>query len=322
MDKEHVRALMAHVHLLLNHFPTVGMAVGLGLYFFSLLRNSSELKRASLVVFLGLSLLAIPTYVTGNAAQSVICQAKPEDPCLDPNVSKPGIETHESAALIGFAAMELLGAFAWLGLWQYRRSQAVRTWTTAAVVVLSLATFGLMARAANIGGEIRHPEIRDPQAPTAVSHFAREVGLFVTGKTWMWPTCETLHFIGLTLLLGVVLLLDLRMIGVIKGVSYKTLHRLLPWAILGFGVNTATGMLFFVGFPSQYSGNISFYWKLALVLLAGANALYFTLFDDAWELKPGEDAPFRAKAMAMSHLVLWVGVMYFGSMLPFIGDAF
>ena len=313
---------MAHVHLLLNHFPTVGMIVGLGLYVGSLWQKSHDLKRASLLVFLGIALLGIPTYITGNAAQAVICKAKTDDPCLDPNVSKPGIETHESAALVALAVMELLGAFAWLGLWQYRRFSAMRGWNAAAILVLAALTFGLMARAANIGGEIRHPEIRDAQAPTAVSHMAREVGQFVTGNTWMWPTCETLHFIGLTLLLGVVLLLDLRMLGVMKGVSYRTLHRMLPFAILGFGVNAATGMAFFVGFPGQYTGNIAFYWKLALLMLAGVNALYFTLFDETWNLQSGEEAPLRSKAMAISHLVLWAGVMYFGSMLPFIGDAF
>ena len=203
--------------------------------------------------------------------------------------------------------------------------------------MLGLVAFGLVARAANIGGEIRHSEIRTLQQATmpdgkigqvAVEittpegHFARTVGAFVLSLPYGWPSLETLHFIGLSLLIGVVLLIDLRMLGVMKNVSFPALHRLLPWAIIGFGINLTSGMLFFVASPEQYAHNIAFIWKLILMMLAGLNAFYFTLFDEAWVLKPGEEAPFAAKAMAVSAIVLWVGVLYFGSMLPFIGGAF
>ena len=93
--------------------------------------------------------------------------------------------------------------------------------------------------------------------------------MFVTGTKWMWPTCETLHFIGLSLLMGVVLLVDLRMLGFMKSVSFPVLHRLLPWGILGFGINVLTGLLFFIGQPDQYIKSIPFQWKMALVLIAG-----------------------------------------------------
>jgi len=314
---------MAHIHLLLNHFPTVGMVIALGLFIIALLTKSMDLKRAGLVVFVGLALLTIPTYVTGNAASEAICMGNAKDPCMDKNVSRESIQTHESAAMFGLLFMELTGVFAWLGLWQYRRMTKPANWTLGTVLILSLVTFGIMARAANIGGEIRHPEILDaPGAITKGEPLAREIGAFVVGVPWMWPTCETLHFVGLSLLIGVVLLIDLRMLGVMKNVPFPAVHRLLPWGILGFGINTLTGMLFFIGASDQYTQNIAFQWKLILVLLAGANALYFTLFDQAWDLKPGEDAPFTAKFAAASAIVLWVGVMYFGSMLPFIGGAF
>ena len=138
----------------------------------------------------------------------------------------------------------------------------------------------------------------------------------------MWPVCETLHFIGLSLLLGVVLLVDLRMLGVMRNVSFATLHRLLPWGILGFGVNVMTGMMFFIAAPEQYTQNGAFHWKIAFVLIAGANALYFTMFDETWTLGPQDDAPLTAKFAAVSALFLWVAVMFCGSMLPFLGNAF
>jgi hypothetical protein len=81
-------------------------------------------------------------------------------------------------------------------------------------------------------------------------------------------------------------------------------------------------MLFFIATPGQYTENIAFYWKMVLMLVAGGNILALMVFDDAWKLGPGDDAPRLAKLLAGSTLVLWVGVMYFGRMLPFIGNSF
>jgi len=306
---------LTHIHLLLNHFPTIGNIIGGGLFLLSLITKSDDLKRASLVVLLGISLIAIPTYLSGNGAQDAIKSL--------PGVSKSMVETHEGAAFVALGFMEVTGAFAWLGLWQFRRLARVPSWNLAVILVLTLVSLGLMARASDLGGEIRHAEIRAGQGTvTPEGALARTVGSFVTDTRWMWPTCETLHFIGLTLLLGVVFLVDLRVLGVMKGVSFASLHRLLPWAAFGFGVNVITGMLFFVGIPGQYIHNSSFYWKVALVMLAGLNALYFTLLEEPWALGPKEDAPLTAKVAAASAMVLWVGVMYCGSMLPFLGNAF
>jgi hypothetical protein len=306
---------LTHIHLLLNHFPTIGNIIGGGLFVLALITRSDDLKRASLVVLLGISLIAIPTYMSGNGAQEAIKAL--------PGVSKSLIETHEGAALEAIAFMQVTGAFAWLGLWQFRRLARIPAWNLAVILVLTLVSLGLTARAANIGGEIRHAEIRAGQeTATPEGDLARRVGSFVTETPWMWPTCETLHFIGLTLLMGVVLLVDLRVLGVLPGVSFASLHRLLPWAAFGFGVNVVTGILFFVGNPGQYTGNRVFYWKLVLVMLAGLNALYFTILEEPWALGPKEDAPFTAKIAAASAMVLWVGVMYCGSMLPFLGTSF
>jgi hypothetical protein len=58
------------------------------------------------------------------------------------------------------------------------------------------------------------------------------------------------------------------------------------------------------------------------VMLAGLNAVYFTVVEEPWALGPGEDAPLTAKFAAASAVVLWVAVMYCGSMLPFLGNSF
>jgi uncharacterized membrane protein len=310
---------LAHVHLLLNHFPTVGMIIGLGLFLGAIAAKSDDLKRASLVIFFAIALLSIPTFATGTAAELALSK--------NPEVSTAAIQTHETAAFEALGFMELTGALAWLGLWQYRRLSRWPQGTLTAVLLAGLVTFGLMARTANIGGEIRHPEIRTGPAPvetaTAKQPLARVIGDAMVNLKWGWPASETVHFIGLCLLFGVVLVVDLRMLGFMKGISFSTLHRLLPWGVLGFGVNVVTGILFFIGAPPDfYVNNTVFIWKLALILLAGANALYFTVFEQAWTLGAGDTPPMAARVAAASGILLWTGVIFCGQMLPFFGHSF
>jgi uncharacterized membrane protein len=314
---------LTHIHLLLNHVPTVGMVIALGLFLLSLFTRSDHILQASLALFLGIALLTIPTYVTGNAAAQAICKAPTSTAaCNDTNLSRPMIEAHEGAALWGMGLMQLVGAFAWLGLWQFRRAAHVPRWNIAVILLLSVTTFAAMARAADLGGDIHHPEIRDQVVTAPAPPVARELGAFVISVKWVWPTCETLHFIGLSLLFGVAALVDLRMLGMLKSVPFHALHRMLPWGILGFGLNSITGMLFFVGAPQQYTQNPVFVWKMALMMVTGLNVLYFTVLDEPWVLQGGDDAPMTAKAVAVSALVLVLGVLYCGRMLPFLGNAF
>ena len=146
----------------------------------------------------------------------------------------------------------------------------------------------------------------------------------MTESPWVWPACETLHFMGMALLIGVVGAVDLRMLGVMKRVSFAPLHRLLPWGIAGFVVNLITGFLFFAGDPYQYKDNIAFLFKVLFIVLAGINVLVFYLvpFRQVEAMGPGDDAPVSAKVIAATSIFLWMGVVYWGRMLPFIGNAF
>jgi uncharacterized membrane protein len=317
---------LAHLHLLLNHVPTVGTVMGLGLLLLALVRRNDHLTHVSFEVFFVIALLTMPAYLTGVAAQQIL-QGRPD-------VSDPLMVVHHDAALQGFILMQLTGGAAWLGLWQFRRRARPERWMSAAVLVLAVLTAALMARAANIGGEIHHPEIRveqaaeqaiatnggDAAAPGWLTSAA--VQQMVTGTPWVWPLAETLHFIGLCLVFGVLTAVNLRLLGLMKGLPFALFHRLLPWSVLGFGLNLATGMLFFIAAPDQYTENVSFYWKIGFLLVAGVDVLYLTVFRKAYALEPGDDSRFGDKVIAASAIGAWVGVIVFGRLLPFLGNAF
>jgi hypothetical protein len=310
-----------HLHLLLNHFPTIGFVIGLTLFVAALYADSDHLKQAALVVFVGVAIITIPTYASGNAAQVTLCVADGGDPCADTNISRPLIEAHEGAAFASMMMMFVTGGFAWLGLYQYRRLLHLPRWNAGLVLVLALLTFAGMSRTAALGGEIRHPEIRVTQLTEGDRPLGRMVGDFVRDTPEAWIVSETLHFIGLTMIIGVLLLINLRTIGIIKTVPFGALDRLLPWAVIGFGINAVTGMLFFAASYGQYVTGWVWYAKLGFIVAAGFNTLYF-FFDKGWAAEPGTPVRPLSRLIAVSALFLWVGVLYWGSMLPFLGSAF
>ena len=311
------------MHLLLNHFPTIGTVLGLGLFLLSFVRKNDHLTKVSLEVFFIIGLATLPVFLSGVAAQAALKDS--------PGVSAEAIATHENAALLAFILMEITAAVAWLGLWQIRRLARPTRTNLATLLVLSVVTLVVMAWAANLGGDIRHPEIltglySTPTEGTAVSGggwpSTAAITSFVLENPWVWPTSETLHFLGMSLMFGVLLIVNLRLLGMLKKMPFAAVHRLLPFGILGFAINFVTGMLFFIAAPEQYTENVSFHWKMILLELAGVNFLFLTVFDGAWSLAPGDEPSLADKIIAASALCLSVGVMYFGRMLPFIGNAF
>ncbi len=96
---------------------------------------------------------------------------------------------------------------------------------------------------------------------------------WVVSQTWLWPTLEVTHFFGLTLLIGGLLVVDLRVLGAAASSPLLATYRLLPIVLVGFGLNLITGVLFIFGDPFRYAANIGFQAKMIIICLAGANAL-------------------------------------------------
>ena len=142
---------------------------------------------------------------------------------------------------------------------------------------------------------------------------------YVMNNTFAWPIAESLHFIGLSLLLGTVGLFDLRLMGFAKKLPLAALHKLVPWGVLGYAINLATGISFFVGAPDQYLYNPAFQIKLAFMGCAGINVavFYLTMFRSV-KLQGGDEvALLPARIIGGVSLVCWIGVMSCGRLLTF-----
>lgn len=147
---------------------------------------------------------------------------------------------------------------------------------------------------------------------------------WVTDYAWVWPVCEILHFVGMALLIGTVGFLDMRMLGLGKGIPVAPLERLIPWGIFGFVLNLVTGVVFVagnpIGGPLEYLSNLAFQLKMLFILLAGVNVLAFYLTGvsrTADAVGAGGDAPRSAKIIAGISVILWIGVIYCGRMIMY-----
>jgi hypothetical protein len=309
---------LAHLHLLLNHFPIIGTIVGVGLFLFSLVGKNDELRRAGLIIFAVMALLSLPTFFSGIGAEGAIEKL--------PGVSEALINRHEGAAILALLFMEITGALSLAGLWQSHKLSSPKRWNVVAVVLFSLITVGLMARVGTTGGDVRHPEIWASSNPAVnegtlgsiVHAFEPSPGKFtklMTANKYWWAFMMDLHFIGLVMIVGAVGALDVRMLGFLKELPIASVHRLVPWALAGFAINLTTGVLAFIGMPAYYTYDIAFWMKIFAVLLLGLNAAAFYLTDTfkvVEHMGPGEDAPPPAKIIAASSLILWLAVITLG----------
>lgn len=147
---------------------------------------------------------------------------------------------------------------------------------------------------------------------------------WVANDRWVWPIAETLHFMGLTLLIGIIGPLDFRLMGFMKQVPIAALKKLVPWGVAGFLTCLVTGAIFFTATPEQYIHNESFWLKLLFLVIAGVNMLVFETTQRARlrTIAPGADTPVGFKVIGATSLVSWLLVLYWGRMLPFLGSAF
>ena len=302
-----------HLHILLNHFPSVGMVIALGLFLASYCLKSEDVRRSSLVLFLLLGLLAIPTYISGAAAKWAIQG--------NAGISVDVISAHQDAALLAFIYLGITGCLAWLALWQERRFSRTPNWNLIAVLGVALISLIQMTRTGNIGGHINHPELGALEiAATQGEGLTARVEDAITGVIWAWPAMEAAHFIGMALLFGVVLLVTLRALGIAKNLPFGALHRLLPLGALGFLVNVVTGFFFFIADSGRYVAMDGFPPKIIFMMIGGVAIIYFTIFDDVWSLKAGDNASILTKVMATVTILSWAGVLIFGRLLPYYGD--
>lgn len=155
-----------HIHLFLNHFPVIGMVIGIALLAVALMRRSSELSKVSLGLFAALGAISVIVYFTGEPAEHAIEKL--------PGFSEAITERHEEFALAATIVLASFGALTLTALAVFRRKSMPR-WLTLISFAISLVAGGMMGYTALLGGQVRHTEVRaDVPASANVGHETTE----------------------------------------------------------------------------------------------------------------------------------------------------
>ncbi|MSP94720.1 MAG: hypothetical protein EXR00_05570 [Alphaproteobacteria bacterium] len=302
----------SHVHMILNHFPTVGFVIALGFFVIALLTQNTGMKRGSLVLFTICGILGAPTYVTGAAAMWALTDPQPVL-----GITKASIDAHRDMALLALFGLAFTGVTAWIALWRFRYLGTFSDRAMYTVLGFGIVTLGFMAETGHRGGQINHPEIRTEALPTdATAFWSPQIELLINNVIWFVPW-QTVHFFGYSLVFGTVLAVALRVLGFWKTVPFSAVHRFLPLGVFGVVMNVFTGMLMLMADTFRYVNEASFTPKMILLPIGAIAVLYFSLSEPLWKIKAGEDAPMAAKWVAVIVLLSWVGVIMGGRLLPY-----
>lgn len=140
------------VHLALTHFPIIGTVIGFCLLAYGIFSKNVLLSKAGLVTFVAMALIAIPSFMTGEEAGNAIKNL--------PGVTEDSIDIHEEIAEKAIWFIEILGAFSLTGLFLAFKIRKLFKPACILILILSIATIGMMVKVGNTGGQIRHTEIR------------------------------------------------------------------------------------------------------------------------------------------------------------------
>jgi hypothetical protein len=134
------------------------------------------------------------------------------------------------------------------------------------------------------------------------------LSIVLTDSSWLFGTLEAVHVLAITLVVGSIAVVDLRLIGggPAHGSARQVLQRLLPFTLGAFALAVTTGGLLIFANPVGYSGNTWFGVKVTLLVLAGINALVFHLF---FQNRLGDQASWAPRLSGAVSLTLWVGVV-------------
>lgn len=137
---------------------------------------------------------------------------------------------------------------------------------------------------------------------------------------WLYPALESAHYIGIACLVGGVMLIDLRLLGVARKLRIDLMITLLPWVWAGFIINAVTGGIIFVYGATNFGTSGPFLLKMLLIVFAGINAFIFEMMArkgrTSWV--PAGTAPIAVKAVATASLILWVGVVTTGRWMAYV----
>ena len=136
------------------------------------------------------------------------------------------------------------------------------------------------------------------------------------GFTWWFPFLESIHVLAIAFLVGSILMVDLRLLGLaaLRYAVSRVTRELIPWTWGALSVAVVTGVGMFMARAATYIEHPPFQIKLVLLLLAGVNmaVFQFRTFRDIDDWDNAAVTPVAARVAGATSLLLWAGVVLAG----------
>ena len=143
----------------------------------------------------------------------------------------------------------------------------------------------------------------------------------VRQSNWFFSTVDTIHTLGIILVAGTIMLLDLRLLGLaLRSVPVaQVVARIVPSTLGGFGLMVVSGSLLFSSEAVKMYHSPAFRIKMLLLALAGLNALIFhrTIYRDVANWDPGAVVPLRARLAGLLSLIFWIAIIAAGRAIAY-----
>ena len=149
---------------------------------------------------------------------------------------------------------------------------------------------------------------------------ATELSQAMRTSLWLYPIVEIFHILGFVMLVGSVAMFDLRVLGWSRLLPVQGLGRhLLPWSMGALALIVPAGLLMFSAHPHEFVENRIFLLKLALIAVAGVNAVLFHtgIYRSVARWGVGVTAPLQARLHALASLAIWIAVITCGRLLAY-----
>lgn len=147
------------------------------------------------------------------------------------------------------------------------------------------------------------------------------ISIGIRESTWTYPIIESIHVLGLTVFMGVLLFWDLRLVGlVLRRLPVSNVWKqVIPWIALGGVVMAVSGLLLFWSDPVRFYGNIFFRIKVLGLFLAVANAaaFHFGIERRIVDWDTAASTPTAAKLAGALSIVLWAVIVISGRFVAY-----
>jgi hypothetical protein len=147
---------MGHLHLMINHIPVVGLLFGVALLAVGMKKNSTDLNLAALCTFLFISVVALAVFFTGDPAEDVLKKVAG----INEKELEKFIAPHEEAGLVFLITMIVAGIISAFGIFKFSKTKVLNPTLLKALLAVSIIALLLAGRTAQLGGQIRHSEVR------------------------------------------------------------------------------------------------------------------------------------------------------------------